>query len=327
MVSRFSIEFPGQNGYEVQLGAGDDTVEFGRGSRNDGFVLNTGTGSDKVNLGRVTTNSVIDLGWDDNGTTVPSSGDTVVLGANAYLEDSGIRSGQSQDNLRFAGSVIDTTLDLGWGDSFVEATSDVLMGSNGELGVWDLGGGSDTLVFAATSDISDGGWGGYVGLGEGADSLDLLGTGYGIEFDLGNDGAADVIRFASAYDYTGSVVSNFGSNDILWIGQGQYGYNYEFLNAYANEYDLDDFRFANNVIWSQQQDSGSVAQDVMTLDTVQFDDGSLTAINNSNGTDTVVIADLDDASDWVSGNIADSSPLSSTDPTPSPYFPDSNNQA
>ena len=143
---------------------------------------------------------------------------------------------------------------------------------------------------------------------------------------MGNDGAADVIRFASAYEYTGSVVSNFGSNDILWIGQGQYGYNYEFLNAYANEYDLDDFRFANNVIWSQQQDSGSVAQDVMTLDTAQFDDGSLTAINNNNGTDTVVIADLDDATDWVSGNIADSSPLSSTDPTPSPYFPDSNNQ-
>ena len=319
---------PGIDGYEVQLGAGDDTVEFGRGSTNDGFVLNTGTGNDQVNLGRVTTNSIIDLGWDNNGTT-PSSGDTVVLGAGAFLEDSGIRSGQSQDNLIFAGSVTDTTLDLGWGDASVDVSGDVLMGSNGELGVWDLGGGSDTLVFTETSDISDGGWGGYVGLGGGADRLELLGTGYGIEFDLGNDSSADSIKFASALEYSGTVISNFGSNDILWIGQGQYGYEYEFLNEYANEYDLDDFRFANNVIWSQDQDPGTIAQDVMTVDTTQFSDGTLTAISNNNGTDTMVIADLDDDYDWVSGNIADSSPLSATSPTPDPdpYFPDSNNQA
>ena len=55
------------SGYEIQLGAGYDTVVFGANSTSDGFLLNTGTGSDYVKLGRTTTNAVIDLGWDNGG--------------------------------------------------------------------------------------------------------------------------------------------------------------------------------------------------------------------------------------------------------------------
>jgi hypothetical protein len=136
------------------------------------------------------------------------------------------------------------------------------------------------------------------------------------------------------------VISNFGSNDILWIGQGQYGYEYQFLNDFANELDLDDFRFANNVVWSQIDDAGSVDQEVMTLDTEQFTGGSLAAIYNEInpiGIDGEAIASIDEASDWVDGTvittdteissiafIPDSLPISGTEPTPEPYFPDTN---
>ena len=287
---------PGTNGYEIQLGEGDDTAAFGRGSRSDGFVLDTGVGSDIVDLGYTTTNAVLDLGW-DNGGNVPSSGDTVVLGAAASLEDSVIRSGQSQDVVKLAGSVIDTSLDLGWGDSSVDVTGDVLMGSNGSLSTWDLGAGSDTLVFSGTSDISDGGWGGYVELGKGADSLDLLGSGYGVGFDLGNDNSVDVVRFADDHAYMATTISNFGTNDILWIGQGQYGYQYEFLNEFANEYDLEDFRFANDVIWSQSSN------------------------------DTIVMSNPDDNYDMGYGSDGDSISMAGSDSDFDSYFYDPYNQA
>ena len=301
---------PGSTGYEVQLGAGNDSVEFGRGSVNDGFVLNTGIGSDDVSLGRETTSAVIDLGWDGEGT--PPSGDSVVLGAGALLQQSGIRSGQSQDTLKLAGEVIDTSLDLGWGDSLVEVSGTVLMGSSENLGVWDLGGGSDTLVFSGTSDVSDGGSGGYINLGLGADSLTLLGGGFGIEFDLGNDDSIDEISFGTDIAYGSLVISNFGTNDILWIGNGKYGYEYELLNAAANLDDLTYFMSGANVIWSQEENGGNSTQEVMTLGTDQFVGVSLTA------SETEAIAELDDASDWVSGW----SPISEMEPTPEPYFPD-----
>ena len=111
-----------------------------------------------------------------------------------------------------------------------------------------------------------------------------------------------------------------------------YGYEYKFLNEWANEGALADFRFANNVVWSQTDDDGSASQEVMTLDTAQFEDGSLEAISNPNGTDETVITFLDEASDWVKGTITDqdgtdtfipdSSPISATESTTEPYFPD-----
>ena len=285
---------PSTNGYEVQLGEGDDVAAFGRGSRNDGFVLNTGVGSDVVDLGYTTTNAVVDLGWDNGGNT--SSGDTVVLGAAASLEDSVIRSGQSQDVVKLAGSVIDTSLDLGWGDSSVDVSGTVLMGSSGSLDTWDLGTGSDTLVFSSTSDISDGGSGGYVELGQGADSLGLYGSGYGVEFDLGNDNSVDVVRFADDHAYMATTISNFGTNDILWIGQGQYGYQYEFLNEFANEYALDDFRFANDVIWTQSSN------------------------------DTIVMSNPDDDYGMGYGGDGDSISMSDSDSAFDSYFSDQYNQ-
>jgi hypothetical protein len=197
-------------------------------------------------------------------------------------------------------------------------SGDVAMGSNNSLGVWDLGDGSDTLIFTGT--VTDGGSGGYVSLGLGADTLKLLGSGNGIEFDLGNDNAIDEVRFGADSTYFDLVISNFGFNDILWIGDGKYGYQYEFLNESANELDLDGFRFANNVIWSQIDNAGSADQEVMTLDTAQFEDGSLAEIDNTYGTDGEVIASMDEPSEWVSSSV----PLSSTEPTPEPFFPDTN---
>jgi len=253
-------------GYEIQLGAGDDIVEFGRGSINSGFVLNTGVGSDNVILGLETTNAVIDLGWDGNGPdgVVPPAGDSVVLGAGALLQSSGIRSGQSDDTLRLAGRVIDTSLDLGWGDALVEVSGAVNMGSNGELGVWDLGDGNDTLVFKGTSDVSNGGSGGSINLGLGGDTLELLGTGFDIEFDLGDDLIRDEIFFGMDSAYTGLVISNFGLSDILWIGDGMYGYNYTFLNGEANADELGIFTDLNSIIWSQTDTSSSYYEEVTT---------------------------------------------------------------
>ena len=43
-----------QGSVEVQLGEGEDTVIFGRGSQSKGFKLGTGTGEDSVVLGQVT---------------------------------------------------------------------------------------------------------------------------------------------------------------------------------------------------------------------------------------------------------------------------------
>ena len=349
---------PGADGYEIQLGSGNDTVEFGRGSLNKDFVLNTGVGSDKVALGRVTTNSVIDLGWDNNA-SFPSSGDTVVLGAGASLEDSVIRSGQSQDILKLSGSVIDATLDLGWGSSSVEVTGEVLMGNDGSLGEWDLGAGSDSLVFTDTSDVSDGGWGGYIDLGAGSDSIELLGSGYGVEFDLGNDTSVDVVRFADDHAYMGTVISNFGSNDILWIGEGKYGYQYQFLNDAANEYDLEYFQFDNEIIWAQNLNSSSdgVGSDTMIAsgsggegeygggsDTMmvsgsggegEYGEGSDTMMVSGSGgegeygegSDTMIVSESDEPSDFGGGAVLNDPPMGETDVNTDPFLLDENNLA
>lgn len=260
---------PGSSGYEIQLGAGNDTAVFGGKSSSDGFVLNTGTGSDQVVLGELTSNAVIDLGWDDGGQTTASSGDLVVLGTGASLEESGIRSNQSLDTLRLAGTVTDTSLDLGWGSALVEVDGSAQFGFNGDDTVWDLGAGDDSLIFGQLSDLSSGSGSGYINLGSGSDELSLLGTGdagfSAIEFDLGNDGDSDTVVFGLDSSYSGFTISNFGETDILFIGLGKYGYGYQFLNEDANEWDLDTFQSIGNVIWSQEEDGGSIDQDVMTL--------------------------------------------------------------
>ena len=263
---------PGFGGYEIQLGEGADTAVFGGNSSSDGFVLNTGSGSDNVTLGRSTTNAVIDLGWDTGGEL--AAGDSLVLGLGASLSNSSIRSGQSSDTVRLAGTVTDTSLDLGWGASSVEVDGVVGFGDAGSTTIWDLGAGDDTLIFSELSDLSLLGEGtGFISLGTGADELQLLGSGYGgfgaLEFDLGNDGDADTIVFGLNSGYSNFTVSNFGFDDILFIGAGSYGYGYSFLNGLANEWDLQAFQAAGNVIWAQVNDGAD--QQLMTLDTLNFE--------------------------------------------------------
>ena len=250
----------GSTGYEIQLGAGYDTVVFGANSRSDGFVLNTGTGSDEVTLGRTTTNAEIDLGWDNGGEEYHQNtdlyfeqGDYMLLGVGATLEDSVIRSGQSNDTLILAGTVADTTLELGWGNADVDVSGAVGFSDDTEA-LWDLGGGNDTLTFREYSDISLLGNEsyGYFGLGTGADSLNLLGTGYGewgaIEFDLGDDNDIDTIEFDLNSAYSGLLINNFGDEDILIIGDSDYGYE-DLFNSVGNyDDDLSTFLAAGNEI-------------------------------------------------------------------------------
>lgn len=251
---------PGSTGYEIQLGAGYDTVVFGANSRSNGFVLNTGTGSDEVTLGRTTTNAVIDLGWDNGGEgylqntdLYSGQGDLMVLGVGATLEDSLIRSGQSNDLLFLAGTVTDSTLDLGWGNADVDVFGAVGFGDDTEA-LWDLGGGNDTLTFREYSDISLLGNEsyGYIDLGTGADSLSLLGTGFGewgaIEFDLGDDSDIDTIEFGLDSAYSGLLINNFGDEDILIIGDSEYGY--EDILGFGGDDDLSTFLAAGNEIRS-----------------------------------------------------------------------------
>lgn len=299
---------PGAGGYAIELGAGADRTVFGSQAYSDGFVLNTGSGSDTVILGRSTDNATIDLGID----STPGSGDSVVLGLGTELSNSGIESQQDADTLRLAGTVRDTSLDLGAGSAFVDVTGSVALNSAGSS-VWDLGAGDDTLIFGSTSDLSSSdGSVGFISLGEGADDLSLFGTGSGpMEFDLGNDTDSDIIRFSQVIGYEGFTIANFGSNDILFIGNGQYGYGYAFLNEFANEWDLNTFKDAGNVIWSQTTDGGDAAQELMTLDTSKLDP--------STEVDTSVITDLSTDSSWT-GVGADTAPLS-IEP-PSPVMPD-----
>ena len=256
---------PGSTGYEIQLGAGYDTVVFGANSRSNGFVLNTGTGSDEVTLGRTTTNAVIDLGWDNGGEgyhqntdLYSEQGDLMVLGVGATLEDSLIRSGQSNDLLFLAGTVTDSTLDLGWGNADVDVSGAVGFGDDTDA-LWDLGGGNDTLTFREYSDISLLGNEsyGYFDLGTGADSLSLLGTGFGewgaIEFDLGDDNDIDTIEFGLDSAYSGLLINNFGDEDILIIGDSEYGY--EDLFEFGGDDELSTFLAAGNEIRNVYGDS------------------------------------------------------------------------
>ena len=244
----------GSTGYEIQLGAGDDTVVFGANSRSNSFVLNTGTGRDEVMLGRTTTNAEIDLGWDNGG-----QGDRVVLGVGATLEDSLIRSGQSNDLLFLAGTVTDSTLDLGWGNADVDVSGAVGFSDETDA-LWDLGGGNDTLTFREYSDISLLGneSHGYFDLGTGADSLSLLGTGFGewgvIEFDLGVDSDIDTIELGLDLAYSGLLINNFGDEDILIIGDNDYGYEDLFGSGGGGD-DLSTFLAAGNVITSVSSDN------------------------------------------------------------------------
>lgn len=266
---------PHTSGYEIQLGAGYDTVVFGANSTSDGFVLNTGTGSDMVTLGRITTNAVIDLGWDnggngdiqynensgldDNFDLGYEQGDLVVLGVGATLTDSLIRSGQSNDLLFLTGTVTDSTLDLGWGNADVDVSGAVGFGDDTDA-LWDLGGGNDTLTFREYSDISLLGNEsyGYFDLGTGADSLSLLGTGFGewgaIEFDLGDDSDIDTIEFVLDPAYSGLLINNFGDEDILIIGDSEYGYEDLFGSGGGGD-DLSTFLAAGNEIRSVYSDN------------------------------------------------------------------------
>lgn len=333
---------PGDTGYELQLGTGNDTAVFGPNSSNDGFVLNTGTGSDNVTLGRNTSNAVLDLGWDNGGAGYEGNpdldsvqGDLVILGVGATLAESGIRSGQSQDTLRFAGTVVDTSLDLGWGGSLVEVDGRAGFGTS-DTTVWDLGGGNDTLIFGELSDLSLLGDGaGFISLGTGADELILLGSGYGfntIEFDLGNDGDIDIIRFGLDSAYAGFTISNFGRDDILFIGSGSYGYGYQFLNELANEIDLQAFRDGGNVIWSQNDDGSGTGQTLMTLDDENFTamgglDGDLYSETVTPEGDTIAYRDsstIESLSDQATWSSIAEAPMSETPPSailPDDYRP------
>ena len=175
----------------------------------------------------------------------------VVLGVGATLADSLIRSGQSNDVLILTGTVTDTTLDLGWGNSEVDVF-DVVGFSDDTEAFWDLGGGNDTLRFREYSDISalgDESYG-FFYLGTGADYLSLLGTGFGewgaIQFDLGDDNDIDTIEFDLDSAYSGLLINNFGDEDILIIGSDSYGY--DLLSSGYSDENLDSFFEAGNYI-------------------------------------------------------------------------------
>lgn len=298
------------SGYEVQLGAGNDLVEFGSNSNNSGFALNTDTGQDTVVLGGSTQFAQFDLGSD-------SSGDSVVLGAGAEFMNSVIRSSNSAgDTLRLAGDVIDSAIRLGSGDDSVKVDG-VLDFTQGES-VWDLAGGDDTLVFGELSTLSTFAGEGLISLGTGADELSLEGSALAfgdVEFDLGLDADVDTIRFDSSTGYSGVVISNFGDNDILFIGEGQYGFGYEFLNEFANAAQIDEFQSAGNVIWGNSDATNDISTDdqtpmvldLDTMDVVNTDvDGAGTvevAVGTGEDTSYSLItvdqqSDLSDAANW-----------------------------
>lgn len=296
-----TVDSYNSSGYEVQLGAGDDLAEFGSNSVNSGFALNTGTGQDTVVLGGSTQFAQFDLGYG-------ASGDSVVLGAGAELMNSVVQSSNSAgDTLRLAGDVIDTALSLGSGGDAVNVEG-VLEFSQGES-VWDLAGGDDTLVFGEFSTLSTSGFDGegLISLGTGADELSLEGSAltFGdVEFDLGLDADVDIVRFESSTGYSGVVISNFGDNDILFIGEGEYGFGYEFLNEFANAAQIEEFQSAGNVIWANPDattDSLTDDQTPMTLDLTEMN-----VVNtNVDGAGTVEVAVSTDEGDAYSLITAD----------------------
>ena len=290
----------GQVGYQVDLGYGNDTAIFGGNSISDGFTLDTGSGADSVLLGRNTTHAYLFLGWEADPTN-NLLGDTVVLGAGASISDSTISSRQSSDLISLAGTINNTDLLLGDSGgatvnvsgtaSFISDSTTIAGSPQNSPNVWDFGNGDDNLIFSSQSSLlGSGDQVGYVTLGLGADRLELNGVGFsdpgGVTFDLGSDQDADTLVFASN-TYSGITISNFGTEDILYIGKGMYGYGYQLLNNEANLYDLGNFQASNNVIWAQQPDSG--LQDVMTLDS---------ALVNSEVEDPIVTSMLADKSQW-----------------------------
>ena len=262
----------------IDLGFGDDTVVFGANSNSNKFFLDTGSGSDMVTLGRTTTNAYIDLGWDngflgymspDNSDTTVyrGQGDYVILGVGSTLANSTITSEQSWDELRLAGTVTDTTLDLGWGYSEIDVDGVVAFSDST---FWELAGGNDKLTFNEFSDISllgDDGYG-YFDLGSGSDSLSLLGTGFGgwssrIEFDLGDsfwdfytddsileDGDNDTVNVGLNSSYSGILISNFGEEDVLIIGESEYDFDDIFNSGNNFDDDLSTFLASGNTIRS-----------------------------------------------------------------------------
>jgi hypothetical protein len=240
-------------GYQIHLGDGNDTAVFGPSSSSDHFTLSTGTGTDNIKLGRNTSNATLDLGWDQGGAS--ASGDLVVLGVGATLTDSQIRSGQSNDTLRFAGTILNTDLDLGWGNSLVEVDAVAGFGTSGTTS-WNLGSGNDTLIFDELSFISELNalGAGIINLGTGSDELHLLGSGYDLEFDLGDDNGADTVFFNTdwsepdkGWGYAGLTISNFGEDDVLVIGDEFYAY--QDVNANHGDFELGTFLSLNSVLF------------------------------------------------------------------------------
>ena len=130
----------------------------------------------------------------------------------------------------------------------------VFPGADTPEAFWDLGGGNDTLRFREYSDISalgDESYGLFY-LGTGADSLSLLGTGFGelgaIQFDLGDDSDIDTIEFGLDSAYSGLLIDNFGDEDILIIGDSEY--RYEDIFGFGGDDDLSTFLAAGNEISS-----------------------------------------------------------------------------
>lgn len=273
-----------QGSVEVQLGEGEDTVIFGRGSQSKGFKLGTGTGEDSVVLGQVTEQTHIDLGHD-------SAGDTVVLGFGSLLANSSISSANGRDSLSLAGDLEGVEMEFsGSGDAFVEASGNVLMGDHRsfDTSVWDLGAGNDTLSINGDLSMISSTGKAYFNLGSGSDSISLGGSasGFGqIEFDLGDDDHVDVVHINDPRAVQHVSFSNFGHDDILYIGDDMYGYNYDdiFVDRYL---EYDEFIWVGNAIYSQEQSDGTY---------LKADDGGLfTNWDSVPMADSSPRADIDD---------------------------------
>ena len=238
---------------EVQLGDGEDTIIFGGGSESRGFKLGTGSGEDSVVLGQSTEDTQIDLGSDFGG-------DTVVLGIGNLLANSSISSANGNDSLSFAGNLEGVEMEFrGSGDTDVNASGYVLMGDHRsyDTSVWDFGAGEDNLTIDGDLAMISSTGQAYFNLGSGSDSIQLGGTVFGngqIEFDLGDDSSIDEVYIENSLDVTQVSFSNFGSNDILYIGDDMYGYGDIFENGYL---DHDEFIWAGNAIYSQEQPDGT----------------------------------------------------------------------
>ena len=243
-----------QGAVEVQLGEGEDTVIFGRNSQSEGFKLGTGSGEDSVVLGQVTEHTSIDLGHD-------SAGDTVVLGVGSLLANSSISSANGRDSLSLAGDLEGVEMEFrGSGNAYVSASGNVLMGDHRsfDTSVWDFGAGEDTLSIGGDLAMISSTGKAYFNLGNGSDSISLEGSVFGsgqIEFDLGDDDSADFVKIENPIDVMQVAFSNFGNNDVLYIGDNMYGYEDIFVDRYLEN---DEFIWAvGNAIYSQEQSDGT----------------------------------------------------------------------